>query len=105
VANGEWQDTASKPLLQRVRQGYWDRLLMDPGGPVANSGLSAALDARDIELAILKCLWNQPEASPGKCFQEIAKSTRTNSRVKDGKVQVETPGSAEPGATSTEMLG
>jgi hypothetical protein len=30
VANDERQDPASKPLLRRARQGYWDRLLMGP---------------------------------------------------------------------------
>jgi hypothetical protein len=29
--NGERQDLTSKPLLPRARQGYWDRLLIDPG--------------------------------------------------------------------------
>jgi hypothetical protein len=32
VADGERQDTASKPPRQRARQAYWDRLLMDPDG-------------------------------------------------------------------------
>ena len=35
--NGERQGLTSKPLLPRARQGYWDRLLIDPGP--AGSGL------------------------------------------------------------------
>jgi hypothetical protein len=41
VANGERQDLISKPLLPRARQGYWDRLLMNP------ASLRIGLDPRE----------------------------------------------------------
>ncbi len=47
VTNGERQDPTSKPLQQRTRQGYWDRLLMSPDSQSCASTASSTIKNQD----------------------------------------------------------